>query len=318
MADKNIKRIVETRADIVANMGSGKIAIEKNGNENFVYTTDGGTIKNVANTGETGMFERVIDTTLADAELLSGDSNGRIIPSTYAGITGLQASQVAYIPVGITLPSNNVESTLDYLLSDAFSVSLSVTPAAPEKGDTVTDVDCVMAVNNGATPNWITEYEGQGGTGVIGSETAFGYTGLSLAADKTFTLYAYDTILGETGVGSDSVNFSLYSYWGQSASDYTAIDETIIEAAASGGSTLETDAAGSKSKGIFSQAGGGNYIYYAYPAAWGVLSNVVVNGFASTWNYATVSVTNAEGNTENYYAYVSPYTIAGTVTLAFS
>lgn len=213
------------------------------------------------------------------------------------------------------------EMVNNYLLGpDLDIIYFNDNQANVEKGDSIASVSLDWGLTGSISSITLTDAIG-GSTGM-----ATGYSGaltinyspnLGDTGVYTYTLSATD--LGGTEVSdTETFFFGLYTYWGQSANDYSTITEGIIEAASNGGSTLERDTSSSKSKSEFSQAGGGKYIYYAYPAAWGTLSTIKVNGFGSTWNHGTVSVTNAQGNTENYYAYVSPNVINGTVTLEFS
>lgn len=215
----------------------------------------------------------------------------------------------------------NQELVNEYLLGPDIEIIRFTDDASNlEKGDTLASISIEYGIT-GTISNVTIDDPDLGitslQTGYSGAFTTAYSPDLGNTGVYTWTLTATDP-LGNTNTDTNTMFFGLYSYWGQSAQPYSSINETIIEAASSGGSTLEQDTAASKSKSSFSQAGGGNYLYYAYPASWGALSSITVNGFGSTWERATVSVTNSQGNTENYYAYVSPNVINGTVTLAFS
>src|SRR6056297_195553 len=97
MANRNIKRIVKPRADIISNMGSGKVAIEEDNQKNFVYKDGDGNLHSTANLGETGAFSSVVDPNLAGAGLLAADSNGKIIPTNLTtSVDSLPAQSVTY------------------------------------------------------------------------------------------------------------------------------------------------------------------------------------------------------------------------------
>lgn len=94
-------------------------------------------------------------------------------------------------------------------------------------------------------------------------------------------------------------------YWGQS-STFTP-DSLIIRAGLNGGTELMTS--GTKAKSGFSVAvsGTNQYVYYAYPTSYDVLTSIIVGGFESkdAFTRRIVSVKNAVGYTQDYYLYIS-------------
>ena len=92
-------------------------------------------------------------------------------------------------------------------------------------------------------------------------------------------------------------------YWGYTSA--SAPNSSQIIAANGGGDELTT----SKDKINFNVAvsGTNQYVYYAYPASFGALTSIVVSGLESigAFNQTTVSVTNAQGYSQNYYVYTS-------------
>jgi len=236
------------------------------------------------------------------------------------GATGIDASDVTYTN-GDFPAISYVDTALDYLLTEEISIeSLTNDINTVEKGGSVTAVEVEWECNVTSNKFLLEDPDNDPGILTGGLTGSYSYNYIADPLGPT-GIYSFDLEVENarnTDTDITQVTFGLYSYWGQSAQPYSSITESIIEAYSNGGRTLERDTTSSKTKGTFSQAGGSNYIYYAYPASWGTISNIIVNGFSSTWNYSTVSVTNAEGNTENYYAYVSPNVIAGTVTLQFS
>lgn len=92
-------------------------------------------------------------------------------------------------------------------------------------------------------------------------------------------------------------------YWGVS-STFPPSSATIITATG-GGSEYAT----SKDKNNFTitVTGTNLYVYYAYPASFGSLTSIIVSGLESfgAFTQSTVSVTNAQGYTQNYYVYTS-------------
>lgn len=308
-SDKNIKRISETRSNISAYMGADKIAIESDGSKRMVYKDADGTLRTLANIGETGLFGRVVQPNLANAQYVAADADGKLIKCNFAGITGLQASSVSYNNTNTTLNIDDVQEALDYILTEPGTIDLTIDPATADKGETVNTVDATWDINRiNIEANYITELSSQGGT--LTGATGLGYTGLGLTADQAFNVYFYDTVRGETGTDQAYLRFKLNKFYG-TTTDSTP-DEADIEA---GTSVSSIDTASSRSLSSVSINGGGDYIFYAYPAAWGDV-NLTVNGFASVWNKTTISnVNNGSGNTEDYYCYTSPNTITGTITL---
>jgi hypothetical protein len=66
--------------------------------------------------------------------------------------------------------------------------------------------------------------------------------------------------------------------------------------------------------------GSSKYLVFAYPASFGVLPHIDINGFPSiaSFNLTTRSVTNASGYTQSYNIYVSvnQFTVTGTTSIA--
>jgi hypothetical protein len=226
----------------------------------------------------------------------------------------LDASDLSYTNTSYATLTD-VELALNYLLRESITIhGLTNDVGIFERGLIKTDVTPSWAGISGTVTalNISDTYWGVDAAIAIDS-TSYPYSGIGLTGSSTWTLAASDGVTETTD--TTVIAAGLYSYWGQSAS--ATPNETIIEAALNGGSSLEQDQASARSKAEYSQAGGGNYIYYAYPSAWGSVS-IKVNGFGSTWNETTVSVTNASGYTCNYKCYTSPNTIVGTVTLEFT
>lgn len=228
------------------------------------------------------------------------------------------ATGVAY--TNSNYPSyTNVQQALDQLLTVPLTVvNLSATTSYSDKGTTGVTNTINWGVTGSPTGLELIDAYNQPGW-LDASDTSFsypsGYTGIwGPTGVYTYTLAAH---LGSVmAVRAVNLSLSLREYIGQSAS--STPDETIIETALNGYSWLKSDVAASKTISSRRQVGGSKYVYIAYPAAWGALSTITVNGLVSVFNQTTVSITNAAGNTENYYCYTSPYTFAGTITIACS
>ena len=106
-------------------------------------------------------------------------------------------------------------------------------------------------------------------------------------------------------ISSSNITFTPFPkrYWGYSSSGTPNSSDVIT--ASGGGSEFTT----SKDKYVFSivVTGINQYIYYAYPSYFGPLTSIVISGLESigAFNQTTVSVTNAQGYTQNYYVYTS-------------
>jgi hypothetical protein len=95
-----------------------------------------------------------------------------------------------------------------------------------------------------------------------------------------------------TASASAPLNVRQKRYWGVSAS--TSLDNAGVLG-------LSNEFASSRGKSVTFDATGGRYVFYAYPASFG-LPNVTVNGLSfSDWTKTDLSFTNASGFTEAYY-----------------
>lgn len=116
-------------------------------------------------------------------------------------------------------------------------------------------------------------------------------------AAVSFTLSAYKGAVNDTAQASYA--WRPRCYYGVS-SNASGNNEAFIEALAS--SQLQS----SRSASLSVNAGPGEYIYYAYPTAYGA-ATFTVGGFEGGFNLVstTISVTNAYGVTQNYTLYRS-------------
>ena len=215
-----------------------------------------------------------------------GISKTQIIPAT----------NVTYSKGSIT----NVQEALDSLLRVPPLITSFTGGSVNEKGQTITEVDTTFA-HSGDTPTHssLTDVPG------FDINTAGGvhnFTSLSLVTDKTYVLTVGDNVANPTSSASIVVHFTQKFHYGNNAN--TSITSAQILALAH---NVLTD---SRQKTV-SIDGGGNYLYIAYPVAYGV-AEIWVGGFLDTsWVQNTVSHTNASGYVENYYTYRSQYVQAG-------
>lgn len=118
---------------------------------------------------------------------------------------------------------------------------------------------------------------------------------------------------GDNGSGSSSIThlFANNRYWGPlaKASGFIASDVTGL---------ANNDIADSRSKSFAVTAGAGEYIIFSYPTRLGA-ATFTAGGFEGGFNSPeTVSITNANGVTENYYVYSSVNSNLGTVNIVVS
>ena len=140
------------------------------------------------------------------------------------------------------------------------------------------------------------------------SDRTHSFSALSLTSDKYYTLTITN---GSTQATATTwLYFYIQKWYGTSSSATPSAGN--IQGGSNTWSFQDTTYRAMSSTNI---TGGGNYCYYAYPASWGDIK-ISVNGFSSTWNKTTVSLTNSYGDTRNYYVYTSPTTIVGTISLS--
>jgi len=98
-------------------------------------------------------------------------------------------------------------------------------------------------------------------------------------------------------------------YWG--TSDNTSLTDAEIIA-----NSTEYASAKAKSSFNFTVASGTKYIYYAYPASYGLLTSITVGGFESISAFTPITriVVNAQGYSQSYNIYVSVNNFTETVS----
>jgi hypothetical protein len=117
---------------------------------------------------------------------------------------------------------------------------------------------------------------------------------------------------GKSGTASTSFTFLPKRYFGWVTTN-TPVDADLITA---GGELT------SNFTKTWTQAapGSAKYLVFAYPASFGLLPHIDINGFPSiaSFNLTTRSVTNASGYTQSYNIYVSvnQFTVTGTTSIA--
>jgi len=173
-----------------------------------------------------------------------------------------------------------------------------------EKGVTVTNVTL-----NWTLPSDPDEQEIDQGVGIITpvTERSEVLTGLSITSNFTWTLYVTKGSVNPSK--QTSITFLNRGYWGTSATDDLHSDPTTITHAELIGSPhiFSTELMSSRVQTRSLNAGGGKYLYFAYPASFGTAS-FRVNGFPVTaWLTGTRAVTNSQGYTDTFRFYRSEY-----------
>lgn len=200
----------------------------------------------------------------------------------------------------------NVDEAVRALLDNAASQE----PSAPPK---VTLTNNVLQVEVGATvANVVLTWSLSFGAMVSQSLTDVGsiaanlrnytLTGLNVTSEKTYTLTYSLTYLGYEGTVSGSAStkilFSYKRYWGALAAD-NPTDAELRSLTAE----FATTRAQSRTFNPTNQ-----YIYFAWPAAFGEAASFKFNGLTSTaWLLTTRSFTNASGGQASYHIYRSEY-----------
>ena len=217
-----------------------------------------------------------------------------------AGVDQVDAADVPYVNGSTAYPT--VQAALDALLYVApLLTSFTNNVGTVEIGSTVSTVDLSWAFNKSIVSQTIN----QGIGSLSGTLRALTDNG-TWTTTRTYTLSASD---GVTAVnGNTSITFSNRRYWGTSAN--STLDNAQILAL-----TNEFSTTRSQTRSI---TAAGEYIYFAYPAAWGTAS-FTVNGLLNTaWELTVVSFTNASGYTSNYNVYRSTNLLTGTYTIVVS
>jgi hypothetical protein len=212
----------------------------------------------------------------------------------------LNSSLVAYTKDPNLPHVTNVKEALDILLYTPPLILTFTGGSISEKGTTITSVHAAWTITgNIPTHSSLTDVPGFDINTAGGSHD---FTSLSLTTDKTYELTVGDDIDAITDFKDIVVHFTQKFHYGNNAN--TSISSAQIL-------TLAHDVLTDSRQRTVSIDGGGNYLYVAYPVAYGV-AEIWVGGFLDTsWVQNTVSHTNVLGYVENYYTYRSQYVQAG-------
>ena len=221
--------------------------------------------------------------------------------STYTNTTPTTAT-VGGIESGSTFSSVPVSTMFDMLLYP-LQVTLSATPAAVEKGTTLTSISLNFSAN-GATSKTL-----DNGIGAVLASPYIHST--SASSDVTYTLTAVKGTTTKTA--SATVKFMNKVYYGVSSTlSGTSTDGDWASALLASSANFS---AVKKLDTTYTTTGQQRF-FYAYPVAFGAIGVVKVSGFSFTsFTTKTISLTNAAGHTENYYVLFSNNTFNNSTIL---
>jgi len=183
----------------------------------------------------------------------------------------------------ITLPNGQITISL----YEAIDITSFTGGSTNEIGSTVNSVSLNWNLNKTETTQSINQGIGSLTVGV----RTYNYL-TPITTNTTFTLTTGDGTTSDNS--STSVTFLPRRWWGTDPRTTLAPAE-IME--------LDSNELSSSRAKSFVINGGGEYIYYAYPASYGA-ATFTVNGLLNTaWTLDVVSHTNASGYTQNYNVY---------------
>lgn len=201
---------------------------------------------------------------------------------------------------------SNVDEAVRALLDNATSQEPSAPPRVTlannvgqaEFGSIVTDVFLTWSLSFGTMLSQTLTDVGA----IASSLRNYGLTGLNITGPKTYTLSYSLTYLGYegtvSGTASTTISFAYKRYWGLLATD-TPTDEDIRNLA----SEFATERDQSR---VFNPSN--QYIYFAWPAAFGAAASFKFNGLnSSAWLLTTRVFVNSSGGALNYHIYRSEY-----------
>ena len=235
---------------------------------------------------------------------------GKAVGSDYVLTDEDKAEIAGKVPVATAEQAGTVKAGTDFDVAEDGTLSLfkaltliaNVTPATVEQGATQTTATVKWVTNK--TPVSVT-VEGES---VSPDATSKGLTGLSITAEKTFTVVAADSRGSQTFMAV--MRFCNGVYTGAAAAP-AAVDSAFIR-------TLTKTLQSGRSRTFTVNAAAGQYIWYACPAGYGTpVFNV--GGFDGGFSkVATLDYTNPSGYTESYQVWRSDNAGLGQTTVKVS
>lgn len=200
----------------------------------------------------------------------------------------IDATDVLYANAGFTSLSD-VKKALDYLLYVPPQITaIGANVPNQEIGAIVDNVTISWAYNKDMETAFLTDAGSLSPT-----LTTYSFTGLGLTATKSWSLQASD---GQNAVSrSVTIQFLNKRYWGVASA--TALNSSDIL-------SLSGELATSRNQAR-TISGDGKYIFFAWPATWG-MPTFKVNGLQSTaWVQSVQSHMNSKGYTTTYFVFRS-------------
>lgn len=210
---------------------------------------------------------------------------GNPLPTTGGGGGPVTAEQVSVTNPGFS----NAQEIFDYLLYVPLLINSFTGGSTNEIGSTVNTVNLAWTYNKDVESQSIN----QGIGSLDPALRTYPLTGLGLTTNRTWTLSATDGTTPRTA--NTTVSFLPKAYWGPWP-DQDPDNSEIL--------TLTQALASSRGRSVTYDCTGGRYPIYCYPTSFGALAGVTVGGLAfSDYTLDTISLTNAQGYTQNYYLF---------------
>lgn len=211
---------------------------------------------------------------------------GNPLPTTGGGGGSVAASDVTVTNEGF----DNAQEIFDYLLYVPLNITGFGGGGTYEIGTPINSINLTWSYNKAETSQSINQGIGPLTVGVRN----YTQSGLGLTTtNRTWTLSASDGTTNRTA--NTSIVYQPKSYWGP-WEDKTPDNAEIL--------TLTQALSSGRARSVTYDCTGGRYPIYVWPTSFGNLSGVTVGGLAfSDYTVDTISITNAQGYTQNYYRF---------------
>lgn len=219
---------------------------------------------------------------LADGTIVG---HGNPLPTTGGGGGTVAAEDVTVTNEGF----DNAQQIFDFLLYVPLNITAFTGGSTNEIGAVVNTVNLAWSYNKDVTEQSINQ--GIGSLPV--DQRALSLTSQNITTNRTYTLSATDGTTPDSA--NTSVTFLPKAYWGPWP-DATPDNAEIL--------TLTQALTSSRARSVTYDCTGGRFPIYCWPTSLGALSGVTVGGLAfSDYTVDTISLTNAQGYTQNYYRF---------------
>jgi hypothetical protein len=238
---------------------------------------------------------------IATSAILGAVIIGKNVNVTSAGVISVdfEADTTNYINNNYTT-INNVKDALDKLLRLAPTIVTFIGGSINELGTVISSINFSWTLSgDNSQYSTLTDVL----PFYINNISSYVLSGISLSADKTYTLTIGDTTLNPSSTANTIVHFTNRMFYGNS-SNLVLNSSQIIGL----GNSFLTDTRLT----TITLNGAGNYLHICYPTSYG-LPEIWMGGFLdSSWVTNIVSFTNSLGYTSNYYDMRSKYLQNGT------